>query len=174
MARIQSGTAVLARMKVALTRPDLDVNVEKAPAAYRKCRSVAVEHRTVVNEACVCAAGVLSDPLTNRRPFDLFFTIACESHVDGKRSLRSEPPHGFEQHEQLTLVVGCPTPIDPAVTYVERKGVCVPQVKRIWRLYIEVTVEEYGWSGLRTHVRRALRRSSVARHPPSQHPRRRT
>ena len=147
MTGIERGTAVLARMQVAITGREPEVKVKESATSHRKRRCVAVKHRAVVDETCICAMCVARDPLTDCGPLDLLLAVTRKSHVDRERPFNRQPAYRFQEHEQLALVIRCSPPVDPTVANVDGKRIGLPELERVHRLDIEMAVEQHRWGG---------------------------
>ena len=89
----------------------------------------------------------------------LLLPVAGEAHVDRQLAGGGETPRGLEQHEELPLVVGDASRVEPAVALVELERRRVPELERVGRLHVEVAVAEDGRGASPRPERPAPRRS---------------
>ena len=102
-------------MEVPLARPDTDVEVTETSKRGVEGRDVAVEHVPVEHDRRIGAALVGGDPLPDRLSADLLLGVEREADVDRELARLGELASGFDEHEQVRLVVGHAAGVQPAV-----------------------------------------------------------
>ncbi len=100
---------------------------------------VAVEHDRRVRPALVGR-----DPLDDRLPADLLLRVEREAHVHRELARCSELARGFDEHEQLSLVVRDPSCVEPAVALRQLERRRLPELEWVRGLHVEVRVGEDG------------------------------
>ena len=114
-------------------------------------------------------------PLDDRVAADLLLAVEGEADVDRQLAGRRELPDGLDEHEEVPLVVGHTTRVQPSVALRQLEGRRLPELERVGRLDVEVRVAEDRRRGLgrsdaaelADHERSRAPRDEVAEPPPS-------
>ncbi len=132
-------------MQIALRAAKVDLVIREPAKPVANRGNLAREHRRIRDHHDIGSEQrfVLSDELVEVQAADLFFSL--EKHLDVQRQLPGLFHVRFDRlevHEHLPLVVGRPARINLVLAHGGFEGRRLPQVDRIHRLHVVVTVEE--------------------------------
>ena len=130
-------------MHVGPAGADMQMRVHHAANADHEPRLGAPDHRAVEDQRRVRVALIGIHPFDDGVAADLLLSVEGEADVDRKLAGGCELPHGLDEQEHVSLVIGDPARVETAVAMgeLERRG--LPEIERVFRLNVEVRVAEH-------------------------------
>ncbi len=129
-------------MKVASAGADRDVEIAETANGDVEPGHAWLDHPAVEDDRGVGPALVGADPVDDRMTADLLLTVARKPQVHRQLARCGKKLGRLEEHEELTLVVGRATSVEPAVSFDELEGIRLPELERVGWLDVEVAVTE--------------------------------
>ena len=129
-------------MQVALAGANGDMEVTDPTQPDLDSRHVASQHPAVEDDRGVGATLVLLEPLDDRVAASFLLSVTREAHVHRQLAGRRKRLAGVEEHEQVRLVVGDATCVEPAVALGQLEGRRLPELEGVGWLHVEVRVAE--------------------------------
>ena len=144
MRRVQRGAAVHARVQVALTRTERHMEVRHPPRREVERRHVPPDHPAVEDDRRVRTALVGLEKLDDRMAAGLLLAVAAEADVHGQLAGARQLTRRREEHVELALVVDRAAPVEVLTADLRLERRRIPQLERVGRLHVEVSVAEDG------------------------------
>ena len=143
MERVQRGAAVDARVQVARARADDEVEVDEPAGGDVELGHSSRGHAAVEDHGRVGAAHVGGEEVDYLVAARLLLRVAGHPHVHRQFPRCGQLRGGLDEHVELALVVRDPAPVEPAVPFLERERIGLPELERIRRLHVDVPVDEH-------------------------------
>ncbi len=104
-------------------------------------------HAAVEDHGRVGTAHVGGEEVHDLMAARLLLRVARHPHVHRQLPRCGQLRGGLDEHVELALVVRDPAPVEPAVPFLERERIGLPELERIRRLHVDVPVDEHRWRG---------------------------
>ena len=141
--RVERGTAVVARVEVAVAGADVEVERHEAARRDHELRRVPALHPAVEDHARVDRSLVGREKPRDRVAARLLLAVAHHPEGHGQRALACQRRDRLELHPELPLVIGDAPRVEPLAAHLGRERIALPELERVRRLDVVVPVHEH-------------------------------